>query len=193
MRRLTLALLVLSAMVATSVAQPSLTPISIPDPETPPPPTAAVVTQKSEGLATGLALGTTFGGLAMIVAGVSARSAAIETLGGAAVFIGPSAGHIYAGEHGHATGMTLLRCAGAATFLYGLATDTIVADGPREYSEHPSARPLMVLGAAAFLGGTLYDMFDAHRAVRRANAETGLVVAPMIGARTAGLAASGSF
>jgi hypothetical protein len=192
MRRLTLALLFLAAMAATSVAQPSLTPIS--DPETPPEPTAAAVaTQKSEGLATGLSIGTTFGGLAMIVVGASVRSGAIETIGGAAVFVGPSAGHIYAGENGHAVGMTLLRSAGAATFLYGLITDTVVAEGPREYSQHPSARPLMVLGAAAFLGGTLYDMFDAHRAVRRANAETGIVVAPLINAQTAGVAVTGRF
>ena len=171
MRRLALALLFISAMVTTAVAQPSLTPIS--DPEPPPIPVAPVVREKSEVVATGLALGT--------------------TLGGAAMFVGPSAGHIYAGENGHAVGMTLLRGAGAATFLYGLMTDTIVADGPKEYSQHASARPLMVLGAAVFLGGTLYDMFDAHRAVRRANAENGVVVAPMISARSAGVAVAGSF
>ena len=191
MRRLLLAPLCLGAMVTSAVAQPSLTPSS--DPETPPVPTAAVATQKSDGLATGLAIGTTFGGLAMIVAGATVHSGAIATLGGVAVLVGPSAGHIYAGESGHAVGMTLLRAAGAATFFYGLINDTIVADGPNEYSQHPSARPLMVLGAAAFVGGTLYDMFDAHRAARRANAETGLVVAPMVGARTAGVAVTGRF
>jgi len=193
MRRPVLALSVLVAMVATAVAQPSLTPISISDPETPPPPTTPISTEKSEGLATGLALGTTFGGLAMIVVGTSVRSGALELLGGAAVFVGPSAGHIYAGEHGHAIGGTLLRFSGAVTFLYGLASDTIVAEGPREYSQHPSARPLMAVGAAVFLGATIYDMFDAHRAVRRANAETSFVIAPMITARTAGVAVTGRF
>jgi len=191
MRRPALALFFISAMVTTAVAQPSLTPIS--DPETPPIPVAPVVSEKSEVVATGLAFGTTLGGFGLIALGASLHSGVVGTLGGAAMFVGPSAGHIYAGENGHAVGMTLLRGAGAATFLYGLMTDTIVADGPREYSQHPSARPLMVLGAAVFLGGTLYDMFDAHRAVRRANAENAVVVAPMISAQSAGVAVAGSF
>jgi hypothetical protein len=40
----------------------------------------------------------------------------------------------------------------------------------------------MALGGTAFVGGTLYDLLDAHRAVRRENAKLvrDVVVAPTV-------------
>ena len=192
------ALVVLAATAPAFAAPPSLTPLS--DPEEPPAHAALRPTdtpaQVSEDTSTMLAVGTTLGGIAAFAAGVRMNSAPIGWLGVAAVFVGPSAGHIYSGERLHALGMTALRGAGAATFLVGVIKATVTYETDGGGTSHPERRdavPLMVLGASAFIGGTIYDLLDAHRAARRANHEATIAIAPLATQHSVGLALAGSF
>jgi hypothetical protein len=206
------ALAVLAATAPAFAGPPSLTPLS--DPEEPPAQRIAPLSQPSdpsrpqadtarlsEDTATMLAVGSTLGGVAAFAAGVRFNSAPLGWLGVAGVFVGPSAGHIYAGERLHAVGMTALRGAGAMVFLYGVIKATVVYEnaepgfggGTSTSDDHRDAVPLMVLGASAFIGGTVYDLIDAHRAARRANHEATIAVAPLATQHTVGLALAGSF
>jgi hypothetical protein len=112
---------------------------------------------------------------------------------------GPSLGHVYAGEHGHALRMTALRVGGLVALGAGVSfamceseTDvTCPGDGPI----------LLLLGAGVgtYVGATLYDFYDAHRAARRSNtrARSALTVAPSAVSSVAGpvpaLGLSGTF
>jgi hypothetical protein len=175
------ALVLVAAAPVAAAAPPSLTPLS--DPEEPPPPQHDRPTSgaKSETAATALAFGTTAAGyvLAAAIANSDHETGAEAAM--ALMVIGPSAGHLYAGESGHALGMSALRAGGLVTFALGLlavvATDNVeygncpggcgnVSD---ERNDHSFGAGMMIVGGTAFVVGTAYDLYDAHRAVRRAN------------------------
>jgi hypothetical protein len=87
-------------------------------------------------------------------------------VGYASIAAGPSAGHWYAGERRHAVIWTGLRGAGIAAVIGGiyLAFDA--------YDDDRALVPGVALagaGLAAFTIGISWDLFDAHRAARRAN------------------------
>jgi hypothetical protein len=193
---------VAALLFASSVvhAQPGLTPPQEPDGEqpraaapTPPPPPAYLyeVTpyvlapmpapimpeRKSEGTATMLSLGTTAAGFAFLAAAgrQDSDSGGLITLGLASLIIGPSAGHIYAGETGRAVGMSLLRGTGFLVFLAGVIKATTVYASDCidycNYNEHDDGEAMMWVGGLTFVAATVYDIIDAPRAARRRNAK----------------------
>ncbi|MEZ4399316.1 MAG: hypothetical protein R3B06_04815 [Kofleriaceae bacterium] len=155
-----------------SALQPALHAIMMRPPPPPPP------SGKSPGLAVGLAVGTTFVGYAAVVGGAYIDNGAFVPLffGGQAIAaVGPSAGHLYAGEVSHALLFGGIR-AGAlmvADLGVGLALGCAIGDSIDDSSSNgdcgSGATALMLggLGVAAAFG--LYDWLDAAPAARRAN------------------------
>ena len=124
----------------------------------------------------------------------------------ALIFGGPSAGHIYAGETGHALAMSGLRVAGATAFIYGILSATVVADDicPQQgcssshQHEDQNAGVIATLGALTFVGATIYDIADAHNAARRYNDKatkkrSWQVVPSVVGAANGGVAPAVGF
>jgi hypothetical protein len=209
-----LAAAVLILLTATAVAQPGMTPPTTqpigPQPVYAPqqpmygqpmsaPPAPAP--RKSESTATLLALGTTAAGLGTIYLGAQGNNGGLAWAGVAITLIGPSAGHIYAGETGHAAQLSLLRIGGFATFVYGLVQATTRTDCYDSYAcDDPNdGEGAMWLGGAVVVGATLYDFVDASKAARRANrkAERAWQVTPMMmpasGVRSPGVGIAGTF
>jgi hypothetical protein len=94
--------------------------------------------------------------------------------------VGPSIGHIYAGEYVHGWGMALLR---AVTLTYGsyMAIASLVGNGdcedgpPGSCDSHPGEWGL-ALGLLLITPATaIYDIIDAPSAARRANDRHGFV------------------
>jgi hypothetical protein len=150
-------------------AQPALTPPLQPD-------EGELV---SESTATALAVGTTALGFAAIYAGADSKIDGVGQIGALLALIGPSAGHIYAGENGHAVKMSLLRAGGVTVMMIGLLTlVTAAVDMPcpaaggcvRSQDDHGNTGQLLLLaGGVTYAVATAYDLFDAHRAARRTN------------------------
>jgi hypothetical protein len=163
--------------------------------------------QKSEGVATALAIGATTAGFMMIGSGASRGGDGMITAGLITMVIGPSAGHIYAGETGHAVKMSLLRGAGFVTFMAGAIKATTVHDvAPAEpcvdcvqpQPQHSSnnrdnAGTLMWIGGLTFVAASVYDMLDASRAARRTNIKNAhmLTVVPSYAQTQSGAVAPG--
>jgi hypothetical protein len=123
---------------------------------------------KSETTATLLSLGTTALGIGALALSVEAENMALAYVGAAGLFIGPAAGHIYAGETKRALGSSLLRAGGAVVFAVGALTSSHCDScGPGD--DHDGRSPALWLGGAIFVGATLYDFWDAHKAARRYN------------------------
>jgi hypothetical protein len=122
--------------------------------------------QKSETTALVLSLGTTAAGVATIALAVDSQDESQAILGLGMALVGPSLGHLYAGELGHAVLFTGLRVGGLA--LAAAALD----QGGRD-NETIAAIGISLAGAA-----TLYDLIDAPRAVDRYNREGGLLIMP---------------
>jgi len=196
MRIAAVALAVVLGSSLTAAAQPGLTPPQTPDIEQPvshftqpppppgyidyaplPPPVARPV--KSEGTATMLSLGTTAAGFALIAAAGNQGERGggeMATIGLLSLIIGPSAGHIYAGETSHAVGMSLLRGGAFVAFVVGVikATTVTSADCVEVCSSRDSGdngATLMWVGGLTFVAATVYDIIDAPRAARRRNAK----------------------
>ncbi len=214
MRTRLAAALVLAATSIAAASPPGLTPEQVPDPETPATQPAAqassplvfdhapVPPAKSEATATSLALGITAAGYLLAFSGAAERanSGVLGGAVGAMIVVGPSAGHLYAGEARHALGMTALRGVGVTTFAVGLFMGFAVGDteaccgttSHHDDSSRNAALGTMAAGAAMFIGGTVYDLWDAHRAVARANeraATRQLAIVPVLSRGTQGAAA----
>lgn len=181
-----------AALAAPALAQPGVTPPSTeapayptPAPQGYPAPTYApspyapvyaqpVVTapRKSEATATWLSIGATALGLGAIALGGESRNEALAWAGVAGVFVGPSAGHIYAGEGGHAVKMSLLRAGGVVVLAVGALSahsEPACIDYCGYDDDDSEANAAIWLGGALFVGATLYDFWDAGRAARRYN------------------------
>lgn len=206
MRIAALVAAVVTTWSLTAAAQPGMTPVQTPDDEqpTPPPPPPPVPgayfvygpmsaplpapviegRTKSEGTATLLSLATTAGGFALLATAVnqSEGGGGMGMVGFLALLIGPSAGHIYAGEAGHAVGMSLLRGGATIAFIAGALKMTMASDcidwcGS---NERDSGATLMWVGGLTFIAATVYDIIDAPRAARRHNTkERQYAVQPM--------------
>jgi hypothetical protein len=105
-------------------------------------------------------------------------------LAGTGLALGPSLGHLYAGEVGRAVGMTALR-AGLLTGAFYLFLGGVLGD-----TGHPGE---LFAGTAVLLAATaglaLYDIIDAPRAAERSNRRSGLQllgVAPVVARDAAG-------
>lgn len=154
----------------------------------------APVEESNENVATALAVGTTLAGLGIAVAAVRYENSGAGLVGLAGLLIGPSVGHLYAGEWVHALGTSAVRTAGGFVFLVGLieATSTEQSSGGGS-SPHSDGRSMMLLGGAAYVLTTIYDIYDARRAARRSN-EHALAVVPTVGQNaTVGLMVAGRF
>lgn len=198
---------------ATAAAQPALTaPMAQPYYQQPSQPRPVAET-KSESTATLLAIGTTVGGIALMSTGARHESGGVVLAGAAMTLIGPSVGHFYAGETGHGIKMSLLRTGAALVLGAGLvATFTSVtcdvAADPNGNNggcsagddDRQTGRRMMWLGGATLAVATVYDLWDAHNAARRANVREArrYTLAPAImtgasGARATGLVLGGQF
>ncbi len=201
MRVLAAAAIVLAAMTSLAVAQPGMTqptygPTYAPPPPPAPPPQGQPyggtygggygyqpqwaqpqpqldLQLKSSGTAMLWAIGTTVAGIAVIGAAFDEESEGLLLLGGALTLIGPSAGHIYAGEGMHAVKGTLLRTGGLVIFTLGaLANEQSYDDCYDYYSceeDNSDGEAAMWIGGLIVVGSTLYDFYDAGRAVNRYN------------------------
>ena len=156
---------------------------------------------KSGVTATALSIGFTMAGFVLVAAGMSDSDGPdinpVLVFGGLGVLaIGPSAGHVYAGEGEHAAGISLLRSISIVAALRGLdSLQTCHNDSACTGDTGGSA--LAIGGLVAYGGLTLYDMYDAHRAAHRYNARA-VTIAPAPlrtpGGRAApGLVLAGSF
>lgn len=162
---------------------------------------------KSEGTATMLSLGTTAAGFALLASAANQdNGGGMGTLGVLALLIGPSAGHIYAGETGHAVGMSLVRGGAAIAFLAGVikATTVYATDSGDcidwcNSGDSDNGATLMWVGGLTFVAATVYDIIDAPRAARRRNAkERQFAVQPMFvgtaaNSKTPGIGFAGKF
>lgn len=136
---------------------------------------------KSESTATLLAIGTTLGSFAVMASGAEHENSGVLLTGMAMMLIGPSAGHLYAGETAHGVKMSLLRTGAAVVLGAGLLMNTSVAcdlsanengnGGSCESSrdDRETGRKMMWLGGGTLIAATLYDLWDAHNAAHRAN------------------------
>jgi hypothetical protein len=163
---------------------------------------------KSGDLATVLAVGTTAGGVTAMIAATTLADrsnlgtmATLALVGFGATLVGPAAGHLYAGEYGHALGTTVLRGAAVGTIVFGLTANTKAcwADCDDSYDGGDNdGAGIVVVGTAALVGLTAYDLWDAHKAAARRNARNDdLRVTPTALATAhgpvAGLAVAGRF
>jgi hypothetical protein len=161
--------------------------LALPTPAAPPvdPPASLDWRRRSPSVALGLAIITPasllgVGGALMLTSGRRGDSMwwgglALVALG---VTVGPSSGHIYSGSYGHAAGMSALRAlaaaAGSVVLLATLAKGDC-EDGPAGSCDISPAALIFAFGLLTVIPATgLYDMIDAPRAARRANADHGL-------------------
>jgi len=136
--------------------------------------------------------------IGMYLWGAGRKTDSVYTIG-AGLTLGPAAGYVYAGEYGHAAGMSLLRAIAAIVGPIVFIVSSITSD---DCNCRPS-RPGEVLGASLMIALPLmagYDIFDAPRAARRANARNGvtslgIVPTAAVGgpAPNSGLALAGRF
>jgi hypothetical protein len=169
--RVVAVVLALLVIPAVALAQPSLTapvePCPYPTTDTP---TIDPDDLKSESVATLLALGTTAAGFATMYAAADSKIDGMAQVGALLVLIGPSAGHIYAGETKHAVRMSLLRTAGVGIMMLGVVSMFSAGSDCIDcgHSDNTGEK-LLIAGGLTFAIATAYDIYDAHRAVRRSN------------------------
>jgi hypothetical protein len=186
------ALIALLLLTATAVAQPAMAPIQ--DPEMPAGRTTPMPEEvASDNVSTAVAVGTTLAGMGLTLGAIRYGSSGAGVIGIGAMVAGPSAGHFYSGEWGHALGMTALRTTGALVFFLGLiesSTEANISDGGGTH--HDNGSSLMAIGAAVYVATTVYDIYDSGRAARRANAHA-LAVVPSVGQSAVGMTLAGQF
>ncbi|HVK78531.1 MAG TPA: hypothetical protein VM734_34765 [Kofleriaceae bacterium] len=175
------ALSVLVLAVGHAGAQPGAHPVD----QRPPAPA------RSEATALGLSLGVTAAGLGVMAASLQYEESdfgPVFAVGSAVALIGPSAGHIYAGEPGRAVATTLIRAGGAGLVVAGASQFELCILAPcDDHDDNGPAVLLMAAGTAVIVGAAVYDFIDTPRAVRRANARA-LQVTPTVLASSSGLA-----
>lgn len=198
-----LVVLMVSATVASS--QPGNTPLGggptygpAPVPPPPPPVAGPIPGEKSPGIALALSLGGTVGSYVLAVAGGETQSDELSSMGAIGVFLAPSFGHWYAGK-GWTDGLTL-RLAGVGGMMVGLIL--LLGDcgfeGDSSCDEAPGT-VLMVVGAGAYVGGTILDIATAPGQARKYNerlrerAANGWALSPVVTGDRAGFVLSGRF
>jgi hypothetical protein len=171
MRNVLTAAALLVAAASTAAAQPAMTAPRY-EPAQPAP------EAKSGSTATLLAIGTTLGGFALINAGAQNGDDSVIMGGIMMSLIGPSVGHFYAGETGHGVKMSLLRTGSALVLGMGLIASLNTESGAscndcgtqtHDHDDSSKARQMVWIGGGTLVAATLYDLWDAHNAARRAN------------------------
>ena len=102
--------------------------------------------------------------------------------------LGPSLGHLYAGEY--ITGGLALRAAGLTAAILGYREAASCSSGD---CNAPAGVTVALLGAGAFAAGILWDVATAPRAARRWNERRGTTIAPVITDDDVGIMLGGSF
>jgi hypothetical protein len=190
----------LGALAGVAGAQPGNTPVYAPRPSVPVPPpvTGPLPGEKSPGLAVTLSLGGTVASYVLIVAADETQNDGLATLGALGVFLMPTAGHWYAGKV-WTDGLTL-RAAGIGAVFVGALI--LLGDCGFEGSceDEGPATAMLVLGAGAYMVGTVLDIATAPAEARRYNArlrERAIVgswaIAPVVTHDRAGFALTGRF
>jgi hypothetical protein len=167
--------------------------------------------RKDPGVALGLSLGITAGGMAMMAIGGNLDSelgGGLATAGALAWFLGPSTGHAYAGRIGN-PGLAIrgVSALGGVVAIGGLVG--CIAGSGDDIDDHDHLGDddddcgvfagLLVASSISYLAGAVYEIVDAPRAARRHNARFGLdvQVAPTVvggsGDRAPGLVVAGRF
>lgn len=206
MRGAVVVLVVLMVSATVAIAQPGNTPPGggptygpAPPTTTPPPVTGPIPGEKSPGIALSLSLGGTVGSYVLAVAGGETESDGLSTVGAIGVFLAPSFGHWYAGK-GWTDGLTL-RLAGIGAVMVGaiLLIGDCGFEGSCSDDEEAPAAIIMVVGAGAYVGGTILDIATAPGQARtynerlRERAANGWALAPVVTGDRAGLVLSGRF
>lgn len=150
--------------------------------------------EKSPGLALALSLlGTGAGVAALFAASEVEDGELVGTLGVAALVVGPSLGHFYAGEPDRGVRHAALRLGAVATMGAGLALFFSSPCAFGSENECPETREdlgltIFVAGALLGAGSAVYSIIDAPFAARRANRALIVTPAPIVGpARSTGL------
>src|SRR5262245_27028144 len=133
-------------------AQPSLTPAV--DPRTQPVPPGPT---KSEALATALAFGSTVA-VVTVLAVASYDRPLLTWTGATLMVIGPSVGHVYTGEYGHAAVASLLRAGGLVSFGIGLVGALCVSESDVSCPSEAAMSWLLLGGASVYVAVTAYDV-----------------------------------
>lgn len=160
--------------------------------------TAARAEEKEPYVAGGLAIASPIVGALMISETVTDAegNAAVAWAGLGVLALGPSLGHLYAGEYGHAGIATLVRgaCIGLLAYSFSGPPDTYEGHFPTHHEDgYEKQRALAgISGAVIFASSALYDMYDAPRAARRAN-EKQVSIAPTPMGNGYGVTVGGSF
>lgn len=157
------------------------------------------VSVKSGATATGLAIGGTVAGFALMAAGGNAESEELSWLGLGVAVVGPAAGHFYAGEPGHGVLTSTLRAASIASFAVGFDMSFCLFDcSDVSVAQRRTGDLLVFAGLGMYAATTIYDLVDAHQAAGRANRRRAATAAPALlrtpdGGQAPGLVLAGSF
>ena len=149
----------------------------------------AVPAEKSPAKALAYSLIPTAAGVGIMLGAGEHDVGVIGGLAGFLVFAGPNFGHIYAGDTATATKQIGIRAAASGAMLAG-AVWTLVESCRLGFFGEPSgcdapptgAAALMIGGAVVSGASTLYSIYDAPRAARRANSRMRarhLTIAPL--------------
>jgi hypothetical protein len=156
---------------------------------------------RSERVAFALSTGSVIAGGALLLATTHLEpegSIEVAALTSASVLlvVGPSAGHLYAGEPGHAAVTTLVRAGGGLAFVIGMS-QLLEACRDRSCADDRYGVYLIGGGLTIWATGAVIDMLDAPRAARRANRRLAVQVVPALvgdtASRAPGLAIGGRF
>ena len=152
-------------------------PVTLPALQQAPVEQQALPGEKSPGKALAYSLVGTGVGVGIMFAAEGADMGPLGGVGALLAFAGPNFGHLYAGENATAATHIGVRAGAGGAVLVG-AVWTLVASctwgffGEESHCDAPpaGAAVLMVGGAVVSTGSSLYSIYDAPRAARRANA-----------------------
>jgi hypothetical protein len=150
---------------------------------------------RSPEVAACLAVGGTAASIAIGTAADTASPGPLRTTGLVLAYtglvVGPSFGHLYAGENAHALRWSMIRALSLAALSSGLY---LVFDGPDD--RFGAGLALTGVGATGLAIGLTWDLVDARRAAERANRrdeQTSLALVPLARTNTGGIALIGTF
>lgn len=151
-------------------------------------PTAAPV---SEQTAFGLSFGGTVVSWGLLIAGSSMESEGLATVGAIGTMFAPSFGHWYARKPlTRGFGLRAIGV-GLATIAFSLVIDDIFSE---DTDDEGTASMLLLLGAGAYVVGTVDDIATASSSARAYNTRIeNLTVVPTLNAHGGGLAIGGRF
>jgi hypothetical protein len=148
-------------------------------------PTAPQFAPKKKSTAMWLTLGTMAAGAGLLAVGEAQQQSGVAILGGAALLVGPSIGHIYA-DHTWNTGLAV-RASGVATFGVGMlaasrcwAYPDISPPSASEQRTCNIGSAAAMVGAIAAVVGTITEVATTPSAVEDYNrAHASFTVAPI--------------